>query len=160
MPIVEIWLILQVAELLGGGAQGAGLTILLLVGSSLLGAYLLRTQGGSVWKQFRSAMNEGRPPTNEVVNGGFVILGGTLLIVPGFLTDTIGLLMLLPPTRKIFSGRALAFVSRRVKFTTTTGAADTGVRDFARSSQPHRAPTPPQVAKAPDFDFETHPRRE
>src|SRR5262245_42877574 len=102
VPIVELWLILQVAELLGGGASGAALTIALLIADSLLGAWLVRSQGRTVWREFSEALNAGKMPAREAVNGGFVILGGTLLLLPGFLSDIVGIAMLAPPTRKVF----------------------------------------------------------
>lgn len=136
VPIFELWLILQVAELLGGGASGAMLTIALLIADSLLGAWLLQSQGRNVWKELKTSLNAGKLPAREVINGGFVIVGGVLLITPGFLTDILGILMLAPPTRAAFGNWTFAFVSRRVRL--ATGFTDTGVRDFPRSSQPRR----------------------
>jgi UPF0716 protein FxsA len=170
VPIFELWLILQVAQLLGGGATGALLTIALLIADSLLGVWLLGTQGKSAWKELKTALNAGKMPAREVINGGFVIVGGVLLITPGFLSDILGFLMLIPPTRKVFGNWAFAFVSRRVRL--ATGYADTGMRDFPRSSQPRR-PDEGAAARArkgqsgdptesaseaddePEFDFET-----
>ncbi len=159
VPIFELWLILQVAELLGGGATGAALTILLLIADSLFGAWLLRSQGRSVWGELRTTLDAGKLPAREVLNGGFVVIGGVLLITPGFLSDILGFSMLLPPTRKFFVSRAYSFIAKRVRL--ATGYADIGVRDFARSEQPRR-PTEGAAARAkrssaadPEFDFET-----
>lgn len=158
VPILELWLILQVAELLGGGASGAALTIALLIADSLLGAWLVRSQGRTVWRDFSNALNAGKMPAREGVNGGFVILGGTLLLLPGFLSDIVGIAMLVPPTRKVFGGWVLNFVSRRVRvgFTGQTGPADSGMRDFAHSDQPRRPTSTTQGDRTPEFDFETH----
>jgi UPF0716 protein FxsA len=173
VPIFELWLILQVAEALGGGATGAMLTIALLIADSLLGAWLLQSQGRSVWTELKASLNAGKLPAREVINGGFVIVGGVLLITPGFLSDILGFMMLLPPTRKVFGNWVFAFVSRRVRL--ATGFADTGVRDFPRSSQSRRpadqsggaaararrGPTGDQTDSVieadedPAFDFET-----
>jgi UPF0716 protein FxsA len=170
VPIIELWMILQVAQLLGGGATGVALTIALLLADSLIGVWLLQSQGRAVWKELKDALNAGKLPAREVINGGFVIVGGVLLITPGFLTDILGFLMLIPPTRKVFGNWAFAFASRRVRL--FTGSADNGVRDFPRSSQP---PPPKEGAAArarrgqsgdptesehetdedPEFDFET-----
>ncbi|MBI4898081.1 MAG: FxsA family protein [Actinobacteria bacterium] len=179
VPIVELWLILQVAELLGGGATGAALTIGLLVLDSLLGAALLRSQGRAVWRQFTGAIDERRMPAREIVDGGFVIVGGVLLLTPGFLSDLLGVLMLLPPTRRVFGGWVMGLLSRRVRL--AFSIADTGLSNFQRSRQPRRwdyeaediadgvterAPdtafSPPELSDGddPDFDFQTPHRNQ
>lgn len=153
VPVVELWLILQV-----GAAIGAPATIALLLIDSLLGAWLVKSQGGAVWTRFREVSNAGRVPANEAVDGFFVILGGTLLLLPGFLSDFAGLLFVLPPTRALLRGRVIAFVRRRTQFVFmgTTAADDTHVRDFAHSDQPRRPTSSTAGPREPDFDFETH----
>jgi UPF0716 protein FxsA len=94
VPIAELYVIIQV-----GQAIGALPTIALLFASSILGTVLLRAQGRLAWRKFRGALAAGRAPTREVVDGALVICGGALLIVPGFLSDLLGLFLLLPPTR-------------------------------------------------------------
>jgi UPF0716 protein FxsA len=96
VPLAELYVILQVGE-----AIGAVWTILLLAADSVLGSVLLRTQGRSVWGRFNSALAEGRMPHREVVDGVLVVFGGAFLITPGFLTDIVGLLLLIPPTRAL-----------------------------------------------------------
>lgn len=172
VPVVELWLILQVADLLGGGETGAGLTILLLIADSLLGAALVRSQGRAVWRQFTRAIDERRMPAREIVDGGFVIVGGVLLLTPGFLSDILGVLMLVPPTRRLFGGWVIGLLSRRVRL--AFKIVDTGLQNFPRSRQPRRwdheaedvaerasetataAPTLPR-GDDPDFDFDTRP---
>jgi UPF0716 protein FxsA len=99
VPIAELYVIIQV-----GQAIGALPTIAILVADSILGSVLLRSQGRSAWQRFNAAVAEGRAPTREVLDGVLVIFGGAFLITPGFLTDIIGLLLLLPPTRAAFRG--------------------------------------------------------
>ena len=99
VPLAELYVILQVAELLGGGATGALLTVALLAVDSVLGTLLLRSQGRAVWRRFNQALSEGRMPHREVIDGVLVIAGGALLLTPGFLSDIVGVLMLVPPTR-------------------------------------------------------------
>ena len=94
VALVELVVILQVGE-----ALGAAWTILLLVLTSLGGAVLLRHEGRRAWRAFREVAAEGRWPGDEVTQGALVIVGGTLLLLPGFVTDGVGLLLLLPPTR-------------------------------------------------------------
>jgi UPF0716 protein FxsA len=94
IPLIELWVILQVGQLLG-----AGWTIALLVLFSIIGAALLRHQGRRAWQAFRGALEEGRWPGDEVTQGALVIVGGTLLLTPGFFTDGVGFLLLAPFTR-------------------------------------------------------------
>jgi UPF0716 protein FxsA len=96
VPLLEIYVILQV-----GQALGALPTIALLVADSLAGALLLRAQGRSVWRRFRTALASGRPPASETVDGALVIAGGALMLTPGFVTDALGILLLLPPSRAL-----------------------------------------------------------
>lgn len=153
VPVLELWLILQVGEMIGVVP-----TILLLLLDSVIGAWLVKSQGGQVWRRFRTTASAGKVPANEAVNGFFVILGGTLLLVPGFLSDLVGLLFVIPPTRKVFSGRLVNFVSKRarVSFMSPSGSDDTHVRDFAHSDQPRRQASSTQGAREPEFDFDTH----
>jgi UPF0716 protein FxsA len=103
VPIVELWVIIQV-----GGEIGAPATIALLILDSILGAMLLRSQGRAAWRRFNEALAERRPPAAEVFDGAMIILGGALLLTPGFITDILGLWLLIPPTRAVvrrFAGR-------------------------------------------------------
>lgn len=109
VPLAELYVILQVGE-----AIGAVWTILLLAADSLLGALLLRSQGRTVWGRFNSAVAEGRMPHREVIDGVLVIFGGAFLITPGFLTDIVGLLLLIPPTRALIRRLVARRVGRRV----------------------------------------------
>ncbi|MBS1871369.1 MAG: FxsA family protein [Actinobacteria bacterium] len=96
VPIAELYVIIQVGE-----AIGALPTIGLLVLDSLLGSWLLRAQGRATWTRFRLALAGGRPPARETIDGALVILGGALMLAPGFITDLFGVLLLLPPTRAV-----------------------------------------------------------
>lgn len=136
VPVVEIWLILEVAELLGGGTRGMALTLLVLIIDSLIGAVLVRYQGRAAWDEFRTTLDAGKVPAREVVSGGYVLVGSTFLLLPGFLSDAVGVLFLAPPSRRFLTNRTLAFLKRRI--TVFPGGADSGMRDFARSNQPPR----------------------
>jgi UPF0716 protein FxsA len=94
VPIAELYVIIQV-----GGAIGVGPTIALLILDGFLGAFLLRHQGRSAWVRFNRALAENRLPHKEVLDGVLIIFGGALLLTPGFLTDVVGLIFLIPPTR-------------------------------------------------------------
>ena len=99
VPIAELAVIIQVGE-----AIGLWWTIALLIADSVLGGLLMRSQGRAAWRRFNLALQEGRPPAREVLDGVLVIFGGALLLTPGFITDVFGLLFLLPPTRAVLRG--------------------------------------------------------
>jgi UPF0716 protein FxsA len=96
VPILEIYVIIQV-----GQAIGALWTIALLIADSILGSVLMRSQGRAAWRRFQLALSEGRVPAREVVDGVLVIFGGAFLLTPGFCSDIVGALLLLPPTRAL-----------------------------------------------------------
>src|SRR5688500_2166823 len=96
VPLAELYVIFKVGE-----AIGAPLTILILAIDSIVGWLLLKSQGRAVWRRFSETMAAGRVPHREVVDGAMVIFGGAFLITPGFITDIIGMLLLLPPTRAL-----------------------------------------------------------
>ena len=81
---------------------------------SLLGSLLLRSQGRAVWRRFNDALQAGRMPHREVQHGVAVIFGGALLLTPGFLTDILGLALLLPPTRAVIVRLAQRIAARRM----------------------------------------------
>ena len=99
VPIVELTVIIQVGQWIGVWP-----TIALLIADSLLGAWLLRRQGRASWLAFRAAIGSGRIPARESVDGALVIAGGALMLTPGFVSDAVGALMILPPTRAALRG--------------------------------------------------------
>jgi UPF0716 protein FxsA len=109
VPIVEIYLIIQV-----GQAIGAPWTIALLVADSVLGAWLVRVEGRRTWRALRQAIGSGRIPSRELADAGLVLVGGTLLLTPGFLTDVVGFFLLLPVSRPLARRLLGWFVSRRL----------------------------------------------
>jgi UPF0716 protein FxsA len=149
VPLAEILVILQVGAVIGGWW-----TAVILVADSLLGAYLLRVEGRRAWREFRTALEEGRWPGDEVAQGALIIVGGTLLLTPGFLTDAIGFLFLLGPTRRIVSRRLRA----RVGAAATGGPAAGSARGSGGTPPPgsvgtgHRSRTGPGNARSRDDD--------
>ena len=99
VPILEIYVIIQV-----GQAIGALWTIVLLIVDSILGSLLMKSQGRAAWRRFQTALAEGRMPAREVLDGVLVIFGGAFLLTPGFCSDIVGALLLLPPTRAVIRG--------------------------------------------------------
>jgi UPF0716 protein FxsA len=96
VPIAELYVIVQV-----GQAIGIWPTLALLLADALLGSFLLKHQGRGAWRRFNEALAQGRFPGREVVDGLLIVVGGTLLLAPGFITDIAGLILLIPPTRAI-----------------------------------------------------------
>lgn len=96
VPIIELAAILQVGSWIGFWP-----TLALLIADSILGSVLMRSQGRAAWRRFNEAIAAGRPPAKEVVDGVLVIFGGALLLTPGFVSDILGILFLLPPTRAV-----------------------------------------------------------
>ena len=109
VPLVELYLLIQVGQVIG-----ALPTIALLVVLSLLGGYLLRREGTRTWRAFRDATAAGRLPAREVADGALVIFGGALLLTPGFATDLFGLLCVLPPSRAVLRRVLTGFVAKRL----------------------------------------------
>lgn len=105
VPLAELWAIGEVAS-----GIGLGWTLLLLLADSVIGAVLVKREGRRAWAKFRQTIGEGKWPGDEVAQGGLLLIGGALLLTPGFLTDLVGLLLVLPPTRAM----AAAVVKRRI----------------------------------------------
>jgi UPF0716 protein FxsA len=117
VPIVELAVIIQVGE-----AIGVWWTIALLIADSVLGSLLMRSQGRAVWRRFNTTLQAGRAPAREVADGVLVIFGGALLLTPGFLSDILGLLLLLPPTRAVIRRVFLREAMKRITVTMAAGA--------------------------------------
>jgi UPF0716 protein FxsA len=104
LPIVwllaELYVAVQVAH-----AIGVGYMLLLIVVSWPLGGWALRSQGRAAWRRLSAVVSAGRSPGREVLDGALVLIGGVLLILPGFLSDLVGICALLPPTRALLRGR-------------------------------------------------------
>ena len=96
VPIAELAVIIEVGQQIG-----VWLTIAILVADSILGGLLMRSQGRASWRRFNEALQVGRIPAREVLDGALVIFGGAFLLTPGFITDIFGIVLLLPPTRAI-----------------------------------------------------------
>jgi UPF0716 protein FxsA len=96
VPVLELYVIIQVGQLIGIVP-----TLILLLADALLGSWLLKREGRTAWRRFNEALAARRFPGKEVADGVLIIIGGTLLLTPGFVTDIFGLFLLLPPTRAI-----------------------------------------------------------
>lgn len=95
IPFLEIYLLIEV-----GGIIGAVPTIFLVVFTAALGAWLLRQQGFATFQRFQASLAQGVMPAYEMIEGPIILLGGALLLTPGFITDLLGLACLIPQLRK------------------------------------------------------------
>ena len=95
IPFAEIYLLLQVGSIIG-----ALPTIFLVVFTAVLGAWLLRRQGFATLRRFQENLAQGMIPAYEMIEGPIILLGGILLLTPGFITDVMGFACLIPPLRK------------------------------------------------------------
>jgi UPF0716 protein FxsA len=146
VPLAELYVIIKVV----GPALGAPLTIALLAADSLAGAWLMKSQGRAVWRRFNEAIGTGRIPHREIVDGVLIIFGGAFLITPGFITDVLGFLLLIPPTRSLFR-RSL---QRRLERRTTFVRSGRTPRDFdvEGTASEHQDPSvelPPARSRPP-----------
>jgi UPF0716 protein FxsA len=146
VPLAELAVIIAVGDVLGLLP-----TLLLLLGISVAGAWLAKREGLAAWQRFQRALTEGRVPTVEVADGAMILLAGALLLTPGFLTDVVGILLLLPPTRAMARRLAPRLAARRLRRRrgravivdgTARDAGSTRVT-WGRPETPHRPPAPP-----------------
>lgn len=98
VPLVELYFLVKVGE-----SIGAWRTILLVVVTAVVGVAFLRQQGLSTLGRFQKSMMEGKAPAGEMLEGVFLLIGGAMLLLPGFFTDALGFLCLIPFTRKFFA---------------------------------------------------------
>ncbi len=151
VPIIELYVMVQV-----GGLIGVLPTIGLLVVFSVAGVWLVKYEGLGVWARFRRQIEQGVVPTNEIIDGFLILLAGALLVVPGFVTDFIGLLLLIPPTRALVrkliahryrsrlqidhrSATAAPASTFRTPASTTSRTSATSPRPSGEAARPHEA---------------------
>ncbi|MFF0343066.1 FxsA family protein [Kribbella sp. NPDC004875] len=119
VPIVEIYVIIQVGQAIGGWP-----TVGLLILESFLGAWLVKREGRRAWNALQTSLQSGKLPGRELTDSALILIGGTLLLVPGFITDLFGVFFILPFTRPLARRGLTRFVNRRV--TNLTPAAGFG----------------------------------
>ena len=109
VPIVEIYVIIQVGRVIG-----AWWTILLLIADSIVGSWLIRREGRRAWLALTTVIRSGRVPATELADGALILVGGTLMLSPGFLTDVVGILLVLPLSRPVARRLLTRVVARRL----------------------------------------------
>ncbi len=135
VPIAEIYLLIQVGQAIGGLW-----TVMLLLASGVAGAWLVKHEGSRAWRALQDALLQRRMPAKELADGALILIGGTLLLTPGFLTDLVGAIAVLPFTRPIARGVLTRVITR--KFVAGAGG---GAGGFG-------AGTGPQTGRRPGTD--------
>ena len=141
VPLVEIWAILQVGQLVG-----PWWTIALLVLDSMIGAWLIKREGGRAWAALREALQHGRMPARELADGALILIGGTLMLSPGFVLDLAGILLILPFTRPVARRLLTSVVERRLLVVPAFG---TGFGPGFGPGRPGKWQTPRTGARGP-----------
>ena len=144
VPLIEITLFVQI-----GGAIGLGWTLVTVILTAILGTVLVRNQGALALNQVRSSFNELNDPTEPLAHGAMILFSGALLLTPGFFTDAIGFLLLVPAVR----AAAFRFIKARVSIQTFDAQAQTYRRtgtagdviegEYAEVQQPSNEPKRP-----------------
>ena len=113
LPLVELCLVLLLGQYVG-----IVWTIIFIIGTGILGTWLARTQGISTYQRIQQELSQGRMPTDSLIDGALILLAGVLLITPGVLTDLVGILLMVPPTRILFRRWLIAWFKRNFKIQT------------------------------------------
>ncbi|MCG1022071.1 FxsA family protein [Sutcliffiella horikoshii] len=109
VPALEIWILITAGKLIG-----AIPTILLIILTGVLGAWLAKYQGISALRSAQQKMNSGQMPGEVIIDGLCILIGGVVLLTPGFITDAIGFALLLPPTRNLIKPSIMRVIRNRM----------------------------------------------
>lgn len=109
VPVIEIYVLIQIGQVIG-----AWWTVLLLVADGVAGSYLVKHEGSRAWKALRQAVETYRMPARELADGALILIGGTLLLTPGFVTDVFGFFCVLPFTRPLARRALTRYVNRKL----------------------------------------------
>jgi UPF0716 protein FxsA len=133
VPVVELAVMIQVGQWIGVWE-----TIALLLMVSFIGVWIVKQQGTGAWRRMRTDLAVGRVPGAALVDGGLLLAAGVLFIVPGFVTDALGALLLVPPLRALARGA----LGRRFRVVASahTGTSSSTVYDVG--PRPSRRPEP------------------
>ena len=110
VPLIEILLLIEI-----GSRIGAFNTILVIVLTAILGASMMRQQGFTIMRNIQRDLSQGRMPTGELINGALVLVGGIVLLTPGFFTDAMGLILLIPATRGFIRKKIQLLIRRKIE---------------------------------------------
>lgn len=129
VPFIDLMLLFRI-----GGRLGFFNTVALVLLTAVLGAWLTRLQGAGILQRITASLNQGKLPADEMVNGLFVFAAGLLLLTPGFLTDGVGFVFLMPPCRDFLKKHLMRMLKRHVDVRTFRGddafSSQTGREDY------------------------------
>jgi len=114
IPILEIYLLIKVGSIIGGVA-----TILLVILTAIIGTYLLRSQGLATLQKVQTTLQQGQIPAEALLEGIFIIFGGALLLTPGFFTDAVGFICLIPILRQYL----VSWLRKRIQLTPSSSSS-------------------------------------
>ncbi|MBK7844990.1 MAG: FxsA family protein [Bdellovibrionales bacterium] len=112
LPVLDLILLIRVGGVIGGGA-----VLLAVLASGFLGVFLAKSQGRVIWRKINDNLLKGEMPADSLLEGAFTVLGGIMLVVPGFLTDILGLFLLFPISRRII----IALIKRSIESKVRSG---------------------------------------
>jgi UPF0716 protein FxsA len=128
LPLVLLFIVVPIAELAVliqvGQEIGVWWTIAILIADAILGSILMRAQGRAAWRRFNEALAVARVPTREVLDGALVMFGGLLMLTPGFITDILGFVLLIPPTRAAIRAVLVRRLAQRMTVAMTARPGD------------------------------------
>ena len=128
LPLVLLFIVVPIAELAVliqvGQEIGVWWTIAILIADAIVGSILMRAQGRAAWRRFNEALAGGRVPAREVLDGALVMFGGLLMLTPGFITDILGFLLLIPPTRAVVRAVLVRRLAQRMTVSMTARRDD------------------------------------
>lgn len=110
VPLVELFILIKLGKYLGTLN-----TILIIILTGILGAAFARSQGAGIISRIRNSLNQGQIPGNELIQGLLILVGGLMLITPGFITDLLGFSLILPQSRKLFVGWLLTYMKNKIQ---------------------------------------------
>ena len=133
-PMLEIYVLIEVGQVIG-----AWWTVALLILSGVVGSWLMKHEGARAWRALRTTLQQGRMPARELADGMLILIGGTLMLAPGFLSDLLGMALILPLTRPLGRRLLTRVVTRKI------GAG------FVATGRPsNRTSHDPRTAQRPD----------
>ncbi|MBK8202042.1 MAG: FxsA family protein [Bdellovibrionales bacterium] len=112
LPIFDLILLIRIGGVVGGGA-----VLLAVIASGFLGIFLARSQGRVIWRKINESLLTGQMPADSLLEGTLTVFGGIMLVAPGFLTDILGLFLLLPISRRMI----IALIKRSVESIVRSG---------------------------------------
>lgn len=110
VPVTELYILIEVGKKIGGLT-----TIGIIILTGIIGAYLVKGQGFMILKKIQSDLNEGIIPGDSLIQGAIILAGGIFLLTPGFVTDIIGFIFLIPVSRRVVKKYLLKWLKRKTK---------------------------------------------